>query len=127
MTSVEIILFVFAWLLIIVGVALVLRTKAVIKWLKFLVEETEDLFGMGFWTLILGLLVLGIAGPKISWTGTDWIVPVLGWIATIKGTLLVVWPDAFKPMVKPFYKNPGMMMAAGVIALALGIWMVAAF
>jgi len=123
MTSLEIILFVYAWLFIIIGVAMVLRTKLMAKWVSELIEETEDLFGMGFWTLIMGLIVLGIAGFQITWTGTLWLLPLLGWLTTLKGALLVLLPDVFKPIVKPFYRSSGVMMFGGVVALVIGIWM----
>lgn len=123
MTSLEIILFVYTWLFIVIGIAMILRTKLMAKWVNELMEETEDLFGMGFWTLIMGLVVMGIAGYQITWESTLWLLPLLGWLTVLKGALLVLFPDVFKPLVKPFYKSSGMMMFAGVVALAIGIWM----
>ena len=123
MTSIEIIIFAFAGLMTAIGVAMILRTKVVSKVLNELMEETEDMFGFGIWTLIFGLIVLGIAGRTVTWEGTLWIAPLLGWVATVKGALLILLPDVFKPIVKPFYKSSGMMMFAGLVALVIGIWL----
>lgn len=123
MTSLEIIILVYAGLMTVVGVAMILRTKLMVKWISELMEETEDLLGMGFWTLIMGLVVLGVGGYHIVWAETLWVVPVLGWIATIKGALLILFPDVFKPIVKPLCKATGLMMFAGLIVLVIGIWL----
>lgn len=123
MTSIEIIIFAFAGLMTAIGVAMILRTKVIKKLLDALVEETEDMFGFGVWTLILGLVVMGIAGRTVVWEGTLWIAPLLGWVTTIKGVLLILLPDVFKPIIKPFYKSSGMLMFAGLVALVIGIWL----
>lgn len=123
MTSVEIILSVFAWLMVLIGAAMLLRTRMLAKLLTKLMEEPEDLFGFGIWTFILGLVILGIGGYTITWTGTLWIVPLLGWLATIKGALLILMPDIAKPLAKPFYKSTGLMMFGGFVALVIGIWL----
>ena len=123
MTSVEIIIFVFAGLMVAIGAAMILRAKTVGKILSELTEEPEDMFGFGIWTLIVGLVVLGIAGRSVTWEGTLWIAPLLGWVAVIKGALLILMPDLFKPIIKPFYKSSGFMMFAGIVALAIGVWL----
>ncbi len=123
MTSIEIIILVFAGLMTVIGVALIAQTRTISKILTEIVGESEDMFGFGIWTLIAGLVVLGIAGYQITWTGTLWVVPLLGWMATIKGATLILMPGAFKSITKPLAKSSGLMVFVGLISLVIGIWL----
>lgn len=126
MTSLEIVTFVVQWVLIVTGAAMVLRTKTVLRWVKAMTEEPEDLFMAGFWTLVLGLVVIAISGPAITWGGSAWIVPLFGWLSVIKGGLLVLWPDGYKGMAKMALKNSGLALVEGIIILAIGVWLMMA-
>ncbi|MFA5009643.1 MAG: hypothetical protein WC553_00185 [Patescibacteria group bacterium] len=123
MTSLEIIILVFAGLIIALGAAMLLRPHQLSKILMEMMDEPSEIFSLGVMTLILGLVVLGITGYSVTWESTLWIAPLLGWIATIKGALLILMPDVVKPIAKPLYKANGMMMFAGFIALVIGVWL----
>lgn len=123
MTSIEIIILVYAGLMTAIGVALISQPRLLSKILMDITEDAKDMFGFGVWTLIMGLVVIGIAGHQITWIGTLWLVPLLGWITVIKGAALVLVPDVIKPMVKSFRKSTGLMVFAGLVSLVIGIWL----
>jgi hypothetical protein len=122
MTSLEIISLVYGGLLIVMGLALLLRGTYMGKILAHMAEEPSELFSFGVLTTIMGLVVLGIAGFSITWTGTLWLLPLLGWLSLLKGVILTLFPDVFKPLYKSFYKSGGMIMFAGLVAVVIGAW-----
>ena len=123
MTSIEIITFVYAGLMIVIGLALLLRGSYMGKILAHMADEPSEIFTFGVLTTILGLVVLGVVGFQIIWTGTLWLLPLLGWLTLLKGAILVLFPDVAKPLYKPLYKSGGLMMFGGLVAVALGLWL----
>ena len=88
-----------------------------------MVDEPSEIFNFGILTTVLGLTVLGITGFQIIWTGTLWVLPLLGWITLIKGVILTLFPDIAKPLYKPFVHSSGLMMFGGLIVLVIGVWL----
>ncbi|MFH0905199.1 MAG: hypothetical protein V1826_00545 [bacterium] len=122
MTSIGIITLVYSGLMVVIGIALLLRPRQIAKVVMEIAEEPEGTFGFGILATILGLVILGI-GSRVVWTGTLWVVPLLGWLTFIKGVLLVLVPDIAKPFYKPFLKSTSLLMVFGLVALAIGIWL----
>lgn len=76
-------------------------------------------FAWGLAALALGLLILAFHD---GWSA-DWrvLVTLIGWLATLKGVLLILAPDMLLRMTRPLFAAPGRLRlwAAGPIALGL--------
>jgi len=123
MTSLEIITLVYSGVFIVLGAALLLRGGYMGKMVMKMTDEPSEIFTFGILTTILGLIVLGTAGFQIVWTGTLWVLPLLGWITFLKGIILTLVPDIAKPLYRPFAKSSGFLMFGGLVFLAIGIWL----
>lgn len=72
-----------------------------------------------------GLLAMGLGLPIVVLHGAwgnalDTVVSVVGWLAVVKGAVLLIWPEAMTRLWRPLLDKGAGGQIAGVAALALG-------
>lgn len=103
---------------IIAALHLFLYRKNVQKIMDEMAGNDAALFFGGIAALVVGMIL--VTAHNV-WNG-DWpvIITLIGWIGVLKGTLLLLWPNAGKHTVQYFQKSSGIVAVGGLIALILG-------
>ena len=103
---------------VVVGVAMVIGSKAVVAAIEHSVENKGILFVWGMLALLIGAVIVVL---NDVWTsGLTLLVTILGWLALIKGAFILFFPDAAASLYKKFNKS-GMIMFCGVVAFVIGL------
>ena len=69
--------------------------------------------------LVAGLWVLSIE-YRIDWNDLMWVMPLLGWIAVIKGALLFWWPKSIGGI---WVRSTSEMLVIGLLGTAVGAFL----
>ena len=106
----------------VIGVGLMVNAEAWPKMIREYAENTALCFLGGFLTLILGLLILAF---HHAWTA-DWrvVVTVFGWLAAIKGGLLLIWPKPLLELSERLMTGASQLRYMGAASVALGLFFV---
>jgi len=113
----------------IIGIYLVLEGVVILTQKKFVMHVVEDfgrhralMYVTGAMVLVLGLLV--VLNHNV-WEATWRVVPtVIGWVMVIKGVMLFLVPQTILRTARKFAKNRQMATLAGLVALAVGMYLV---
>ncbi len=111
---------VFSTYLILMGLGFFLNKEEMLKAAREFVSANASFVFYGAIALILGLMV--VFSHNI-WDGT-WrvIITLMGWSATIKGSMAILFPKMLKSMTGAFLKIP-MTNFVGLLVLALGAYL----
>lgn len=93
---------------------------------KMLTNWTKGDDGManymgGFFALVAGYVLVNVHN---TWDGPFWVsvISLIGWLALIKGIVLLVMPSKMMEFFKPMIKNQGFMNLAGYACLVIGLF-----
>ena len=102
-----------------VGLGLLIRPKHYRAMFEEFMGSPALLYLGGITALLVGLLIVLFHNV---WTG-GWIIllTVIGWMALLKGVLLLVLPDLFAKQTEWILDNPKIIPFIGIFALALGV------
>ena len=106
-----------------IGVGALVNRHAMERMAGELAGNTALVFIAGLLSLVAGLAIVRVHN---IWSG-GWqiVVTVLGWLA-IAGGLVRMWlPDMAAPMAAAFTSRPQLILAAGLVNLALGAFLTA--
>lgn len=112
------------WLLVILGLVFLIRSKVFLTELfKLANDETFDLLS-GYLALILGLVTVILHNV---WVG-DWrvIITIFGWLSLVKGIVRVGFPEVTRKLVSVFQNKLIMTRALLVVMVLLGGWLLQA-
>ena len=84
---------------------------------KFATDNMLAFYG-GSAALVTGMFMINFHN---LWTGWEVIITLIGWLALIKGVLLILAPKAMLGMAKMFTKNDSVFVLWSVVALILGL------
>ena len=106
---------------VIVAVGLVANAAAYRQIFEAFYDSPSMAYLGGLIALIFGLVILAFhhAWP-MDWT---MIVTLIGWLALIKGSLLVVWPSAVRRLSRPLMAHLVRRRIWAVFPLALGLFL----
>jgi len=102
----------------VVGIAMVVSSKATGSAIEESVEHKGMLFMWGFLALLIGAVVVAL--NNLWTTGLPLLVTVLGWLAIVKGAFILLAPGAAASLYRKFSKG-GMIVFCGVVAFVLGL------
>lgn len=110
-----------AWM-IVIGIPMLLNSKDIHHWLDaYGDKKNASLLNIAFFTLTVGVVILGVEYRLVA-DNWMWVIPLMGWIALIKGVAMILFPGIVQYMVRKFY-NPGTTsMIIGLIVLLLGVF-----
>jgi len=113
----------------VIGLYLLLEGLVILTRRKFIMNIVEDLsnhkallFVTGAMVFILGLLV--VLNHNV-WEASWKVVPtIVGWAMVIKGAAIFFVPKMVMSKAKRFAKNRNMAVLAGIVAVAVGAYLV---
>lgn len=104
---------------LVVGLGLMLSKDYYKKVYGSIMESGLAVMLSGFMSLIVGLLI--VLNHNLWGSLAEVIVSLIGWGAMIKGTVILLKPDAFNGLVE-YFKKDNMIMFAGLLATVIGIY-----
>lgn len=113
----------------VIGIYLVLEGIVILTQKKFVMNVVDDfgshkalMYVTGAMVMVLGLLI--VLNHNV-WESTWRVVPTLvGWAMVLKGVMLFFVPQTILRQARKFAKNRNMAVLAGVVALAVGAYLV---
>jgi glucose uptake protein GlcU len=100
------------------GLAMLLNQKYYRKIVRAMANDTTFQFLGGIASFTIGLaIVLSYHAWSQSW---EVIITILGWVAIIKGTLLLISPESMQAFAKAAFKNDNWIVQSGVFYIILG-------
>lgn len=103
------------------GVGILLNGNYYKKEIPKLLENTAYLIFGGFMAIIFGVLIIENHNYWVkNWTV---LITVIGWIALIKGILLLAFPTVIS-MYKSFFNNPNFYAILGILVLIFGLFFI---
>lgn len=123
MTNAEIIASIIGPFYLVVGFALFLNPDGYRRMTQDFFEHPASIYMGGIMALFMGLLVLAFHS---NWSG-DWtaIITVFGWLAAIKGAVLIIRPDSLAPLTRSMMGTDFRIRATAVGGLLLGLFLTA--
>ncbi|MBL6927716.1 MAG: hypothetical protein ISR44_00970 [Rhodospirillales bacterium] len=120
MTAAHIIAQVLGPVYFVAGIALFNNPNAMHKLVDEISDNAAQSFLWGFITLALSLLILAFHD---AWSA-DWmvVITIIGWLGTLKGTVLMIAPNILVGFTKLVLK-PATMRVSATGALALGVFL----
>lgn len=108
--------------LVIVSLAMLIRMDQFASYVNSLINNEPLMFVTGFFTLILGLLMV-VSHNIWQW---HWrlIITIFSWIALIKGASIIFFPQFIDKISLLFVQNTNFAFIAAGIDLALGILLI---
>lgn len=106
---------------LIVGIGLLLNTRACQRNFDEILEGPAFEYLVGLLALSFGLVILAM---HHSWNA-DWtfVVTLIGWLALIKGCLLIQFPSVVLRLSRPLMAEPIRLRAWATIPLTLGLFL----
>ncbi len=110
---------VFSVVYLAVGVGLLVNPGFYRKMFSDFVENSAILYIGGVMALVVGMLIVMFHN---TWT-KDWsvIITVFGWLALIKGVVILVLPKAMVSLAKAIMENATFMKVEALIAIIAGL------
>jgi len=105
--------------MIVAGMALIRNHEGIRGMVKHLTKDYMTLFISGLFALLIGMLM--VLTHNIWFFGWPVIITIIGWIALIKGIVLMVFPDTLKDFAE-WYLNKISLRLFGVFYLLLGLF-----
>ena len=103
---------------VVVGVSMVANGKATAAAVEESVQNKGMMFMWGILALLIGAVIVVFNN---AWTsGLALLVTILGWLALIKGTFILLFPGVAASLYKKCGKS-GMLVVAGVVIAVLGL------
>ena len=103
---------------VIVGISIVANSKGTVSAIEASVQDKGTLWLWGMLALLIGTVV--VVFNNLWTSGMPLLITVIGWIALVKGTFIMIFPDAAVSLYKRFNKA-GILIFCGVIAFVLGL------
>ncbi|UCG56096.1 MAG: hypothetical protein JSU70_14630 [Phycisphaerales bacterium] len=101
-----------------VGIGILINPEFYKKLLEDFVEDAPFLYLGGIAALVAGYLILAFHG---AWTmDLSVVITIFGWIALIKGILILVQPNIMIALSKAMTKNKSILRIWAVVAIVLG-------
>ena len=89
--------------------------------LKDVIKNTGVMYLGGVIALLGGIVIVMFHNEWVkSW---EVLITIIGWLALIKGVLLLVLPDAMMDWTKAFTKKKGYLMFGAIIAVIMGLYL----
>ncbi|MBT3237295.1 MAG: hypothetical protein HOK06_06910 [Rhodospirillaceae bacterium] len=121
MTSAEIIASIIGPFYIVVAIGLAVNPGVYRRLATDFIEQPALAYMGGIMALLMGLLILVFHN---TWSA-DWtaIITLFGWLAALKGAVLIIRPRALVDLSQSIMQSDGMVRAMAFFALLLGLFL----
>lgn len=123
MSVLAIMVTVFAVWYLVLGLPMVFGNKIYCRILADFFDEEDAVWSWGFWAIAIGIVILSLTGYRVAGEGYLWVMPLIGWLALLKGIGLLWVPKALLKIGKPFCHPGGTTMLLGIILVLLGVFL----
>ncbi|MBT5659443.1 MAG: hypothetical protein HOJ02_04720, partial [Rhodospirillaceae bacterium] len=114
LTTVETIAHILGAFYIVIAIAMLIRPEGYRKMAAEFFASAALCYTGGILALFLGLVVLALHD---NWTGgLNIVVGIIGWLATIKGAVLIIYPSLFEGMTASLTKSDTNLRITGIVA-----------
>ena len=121
LTTVETIAHILGAFYIVIAIAMLIRPEGYRKMAAEFFASAALCYTGGILALFLGLVVLA---HHDNWTGgLNIVVGIIGWLATIKGAVLIIYPSLFEGMTASLTKSDTNLRITGIVALLIGLYL----
>jgi drug/metabolite transporter (DMT)-like permease len=103
---------------VIVGISMVANGKATAAAVEESVQNKGTMFMWGILALLIGAVI--VVFNDVWTSGLTLLVTILGWLALIKGTFILLLPGPAAALYKKCGKS-GLLVVAGVVIVVLGL------
>jgi len=111
---------IFSVIYLAVGIGILFNPEYYRKMLADFADNGGVLYMGGIMSLIVGVLLIMFHN---TWTKDfSVIITVLGWLALIKGILILILPEVMVSLVKSILKSPKFMKIEAIIAIVAGLF-----
>lgn len=105
---------------VVIGVAMVANGKNTAVVVEEAAQNRGIMFIWGMLALMVGAIIVVFNNV---WTpGLALLITILGWLAVLKGTFLLLFPGAAAALYKKCGKS-GVLVVAGIVAVVLGLFL----
>jgi hypothetical protein len=101
-----------------IGFGLIISKSYYENQFERIVNNAGVLYLGGFMGIVFGSLI--IEGHNFWVNNWTVLITIIGWLSLIKGIVLLIFPNQYLPLIKPFYK-PKNINGFAIISLALGL------
>ncbi len=108
----------YAIALLTIGLGILLNTKYYLKAYDTMMKETGMIMVGGIFALLVGFLIVT---RHNVWSGWPTIITIFGWIAVLKGVLLLALPELSLSMFKKWFFTKSFLQFQGAAAIILGL------
>ena len=121
LTTVETIAHILGAFYIVIAIAMLIRPEGYRKMAAEFFASAALCYTGGILALFFGLVVLALHD---NWTGgLNIVVGIIGWLATIKGAVLIIYPSLFEGMTASLTKSDTNLRITGIVALLIGLYL----
>ena len=110
---------VFGLFFLAIGLGMLINLSFYEGMFRSLLESAPVFFLMGMINLIVGFLFVTFHNTWVG--GWSVVITLIGWIAFIKGLVILILPNVQKSIAKSFVDKKGMFVVEGIIVLILGL------
>lgn len=107
----------YAIALLAIGLGMLFNTKYYLKSFDAMMKESGMIYLGGVFALLIGFLMVT---RHNVWEGWPTIITIFGWMALLKGVMLIVFPGLAMPVFKAWFKSKRVLRIIGVFALFIG-------
>jgi uncharacterized protein YjeT (DUF2065 family) len=100
------------------GLGMLMNPEYLKKVLRDFAQSPALTFLSGFMAILVGYLIIAF---NSMWTGTDLIITIFGWLALIKGVMLILYPATLYRLARGILRKKENFTYASVFCLAFGI------
>ncbi len=105
--------------LVVIGLSLLIKINFYQKMYQKIVKDEVMLVFFGILALVVGTAVVLVHNIwESSWVV---IITIFGWVGVIKGVMLLLLPGETGQMTSKWFKGKGLLIAAGLFYLILGL------
>ena len=121
LTTIETVAHILGSLYIIIAIAMLIRPDGYRKMATEFFASPALCYTGGIVALLLGLVILALHD---DWTGSlNVVVGILGWLATLKGAILIIYPSLFEGITASLTRSDSNLRIAGAVAFLIGLYL----
>lgn len=109
---------------LVVGTLVLVRRKSIMPAISELVQNRALLFTIASIELVAGLSIV-LLYPTLSWTWLG-LISLIGWMMIVEGVVHLSLPFKYVQQLVRSFNKPGWYLSGGMVAVAIGLYLVAA-